>query len=381
MRIVLGIAGLAIILIVLGDAFETIILPRRVTRKFRLTRVFYRNTWIPWRWFAQHVITDRKRRDAALAFFGPLSLILLLVVWAVGLIIGFALLQYAFGSAVHMFNERRESLALDLYFSGTTFFTLGLGDLQPTSNIARFLTVWESGTGFGFLAIVIGYLPTIYQVFSRREAEIILLDARAGSPPCAAELLRRYAENRDLREITSLLAEWEHWSADLLESHISYPPVVLFRSQHSNESWVGALTAIMDTCALIIVGVEEIPTRQAQLTFAMGRHALVDLAQVLSTPPKAFDTDRLPPARVAELRRLLASVGARLHDSAGAEHKLAELRRFYEPYVNAIAEYLVLPIPGWFPVENAKDNWQTSAWEKTARRIRPTELDALDEHL
>lgn len=381
MRIALGIAGFAIIFFVLGDAFETIILPRRVTRRFRLTRLFYQNTWRPWRWLAQNVIASKKRRDTALSSFGPLSLILLLMVWAVGLIVGFGFLQYAFGSAVHMFNEQRSSLALDLYFSGTTFFTLGLGDVQPTANIARFLTVWEAGTGFGFLAIVIGYLPTIYQVFSRREAEIILLDARAGSPPSAAELLRRYAENRDLNEITSLLAEWERWAADLLESHISYPPVVLFRSQHSNESWVGALTAIMDTCALIIVGIEDIPTRQAQLTFAMGRHALVDLAQILSTPPKAFCVDRLPPDRMIEVRRLLESTGARLHDGEVAEQKLTELRRLYEPYVNAIAEYLVLPVPGWFPVENAKDNWQTSAWEKAARRIRPTELDALDEHM
>jgi len=382
MEVFLAIIGSAIILIVLGDSFETTVLPRRVTRRVRLTRLFYRNTWLPWRWLTQHFIRSQKSRDSVLAFYGPLSLIMLLVLWAISLIVGFGFLQYGFGSAVHMFGDPpRRSLLLDLYFSGTTFSTLGLGDVQPASGMARFLTIWEAGTGFGFLAIVIGYLPIVYQVFSRREASITLLDARAGSPPSAAELIRRYAENRDLNEINTLLRDWERWSAELLESHISYPAVMLFRSQHSNESWVGALTTILDVCSLVIVGVAGIPTRQAQLTFAMARHALVDLSQVLLTPPIHFDQDRLPANKLQNLRKLLASVGANLADGETADLKLAEVRRFYEPYVNALAQYLVLPVPGWFPVENAKDNWQTSAWEKTARRVRPTELDMLDEHL
>jgi hypothetical protein len=380
MRIFLGILGFAIINIILLDAFETVILPRRVTRKFRLTRLFYRYTWLPVRWIAQHWIRSKKRRDTVLAFYGPLAPIVLLVIWAVGLVLGFGFVHYAFGSAVHVFNDYRRTLGLDIYFSGTTFFTLGLGDVQPESTIARFLAVWEAGTGFGFLAIVIGYLPVIYQVFSKRETAIALLDARAGSPPSAGELIRRYAENRDHAEISDWLHEWEQWSAELLESHISYPPVALFRSQHSNESWVGALTTILDVCSLVIVGVEGIPTRQAQLTFAMARHALVDLAQVLFTPPKPFDLDRLPPEKLDALRRFLASAGAPLRSGGHSDQKLNELRRFYEPYVNAMSEYLVLPVPDWLPADNAKDNWQTSAWEK-ARRVRPTELDALDEHL
>jgi hypothetical protein len=381
MRIIVGIVGLVLILIILGDAFETIILPRRVTRKFRLTRLFYRYTWLPWRWIAANVVRSRKRRESMLGFYGPLSMIVLLVIWAVALIIGFGFLQYGFGSGVHLQNDARRGLALDLYFSGTTFPTLGLGDVVPATPIARFLTVWEAATGFGFLAIVIGYLPIIYQVFSRRETAISLLDARAGSPPSGVELIRRYAENRDVEEITLLFRQWEQWSAELLESHISYPPLVLFRSQHSNESWVGSITVILDACSLIIVGIEGIPTRQAQLTFAMARHALVDLAQVLFTRPKPFTPDRLPPAKIAELRQTLASVGAHLREGDKADQRLAELRRFYEPYVNGIAEYLVLPVPDWFPIENAKDNWQTSAWEKVAHRVRPTELDIIDEHL
>src|SRR5713226_4930034 len=99
MRILVAILGIALLLIVLGDAFETIVLPRRVTRKLRLTRLFYRSTWRPWRALAR-AMPNAKRRESFLSFFGPLSLLLLLSVWAAGLIVGFALLYWSMGSAV-----------------------------------------------------------------------------------------------------------------------------------------------------------------------------------------------------------------------------------------------------------------------------------------
>ncbi len=137
----------------------------------------------------------------------------------------------------------------DLYMSGTTFFTLGLGDVVPRSDLARFLTVVEAGIGFAFLAVVIGYLPILYQAFSRREVEVSLLDARAGSPSSAVELLRRHAGVEGADDLCQLLRGWEHWSAELLESHLSYPSLGYFRSQHEHQSWVAALTTILDACA------------------------------------------------------------------------------------------------------------------------------------
>src|SRR5437870_8572509 len=183
-------AGVAIFVIVLWDAFESIILPRRVTRKFRLARVFYKFTWNTWK-FATRLIAVRKTRETMLSFYGPLSLLVLVGVWAAGLVLGFGLMQYGAGSGVNTAGAQ-PGFATDLYLSGTTFFTLGLGDVVPRGALARALTVVEAGMGFGFLAVVIGYFPVIYQVFSRREARISLLDARAGSPPSAAELLRRH---------------------------------------------------------------------------------------------------------------------------------------------------------------------------------------------
>ncbi len=355
MQFISTILGAAAIVIVLWDAFETIILPRRVTRRFRLTRAFYKCTWIPWAGAADHLFPG-KRRETYLALYGPLSLLFLLGVWAAGLILGFALLHYGGGSAVSLAGEDA-SFRTDLYLSGTTFFTLGMGDVTPRTSYARALTVMESGMGFGFLALVIGYLPVLYQSFSRRELNIALLDARAGSPPTAAELLRRHSSPQGLDALQQLLRDFERWAAELLESHISYPVLGYFRSQHANQSWLAALTVLLDTSALVIAGVEGACARQAQLTFAMARHVVVDLAQVFGAPPLAPALERLSLAGLTAMRRDLAAAGLRLPDAAGVEERLRELRGLYEPYVNSLARHLRVTIPPWIAAARAPDNW------------------------
>jgi hypothetical protein len=352
--------SVVIILVVLLEAFETIVLPRRVSRRLRLTRVFYRSTWIPWSALARRI--SSKFREAYLGFYGPLSLILLLCVWAVGLITGFAMLHWALASPLSV-PEGPVGFGTYAYLSGTTFFTLGLGDVAPGAPLGRALTVIESGVGFGFLALIIGYLPVISQAFSRREASISLLDARAGSPPSAAELLNRYGQ--DLVELGHLLREWERWSADLMESHLSYPVLCYYRSQHNNQSWLTALTAILDTSALVIVGIDGASKRQANLTFAMARHAVVDLAQVFNTPPRAPVPDRLPPGELIRLRDALAASGVKLRDGTAADEKLSELRFSYEPYVKSLSDFLFMSLPAFSLTKRVADNWQTSAWERT----------------
>ncbi|HEX8139444.1 MAG TPA: potassium channel family protein [Pyrinomonadaceae bacterium] len=365
MRIIIAALGSIFIVMVMLDAFETIVLPRRVTRRLRLTKLFYQWSWLPWASIARRM-RGKKRREAFLSFFGPLSLIALLAVWATGLVVGFSLLQWATGSGLNVPAEE-VSIATYLYMSGETFFTLGLGDVTPLSRFGRALTVVEAGVGFGFLAIVIGYLPVLYQAFSRREVNISLLDARAGTPPSAAELLRRHSEGDNMAELGQLLGDWERWAAELMESHLSYPVLCWFRSQHDNQSWLAALTTVLDACALVIVGVDGASGRQAQLTFAMARHAVVDLAQIFSTAPQPPASDRFPPAELERLRLVLSAAGIALRDGAAAEQKLAELRRMYEPYVNALSEYLLMPLPSWIPATTAADNWRTSAWEITPR--------------
>ena len=358
------VAGVAIFVIVLWDAFEAIILPRRVTRRFRLARLFYKTTWRAWR-FLTRLIPSRKRRETLLGFYGPLSLLVLVGVWAVGLVLGFGLMQYGAGSAVNTAGAQ-PGFATDIYLSGTTFFTLGLGDVVPRTSLARVLVVTEAGFGFGFLAAVIGYLPFIYGSFSKREVNISLLDARAGTPPAAAELLRRHAYPHGNDALRKLLKDWEYWAAELMESHLSYPVLAFFRSQHDNQSWISALTAILDACALVKTGIEDACQRQAELTFAIARHAAVDLSQVFKMPPRALPHNRLPADDLRRIRDVLAQHGTKLHDDAEADRKLVDLRNMYEPYLFALAEYLGLSLPPWIPSKKSKDNWQTTAWGRSA---------------
>ena len=363
------IAGTVVILAVLLDAFETVVLPRRVRRKFRITVWFYRNTWKPWHKITG-LIKSPGRRENFLGYFGPLSLLFLLALWASGLIFGFALLQYGAGEHVMLGNEP-VTFGRVIYLSGSTFFTLGYGDIIPTSIFARALAVLEAGMGFGFLGVVIGYLPTIYSSFSRREIEISLLDARAGSPPTAAELLIRFGKCPQLENI---FRDWERWAAELLESHISYPPLGFFRSQHINQSWLGALTMMLDASALVLAGIDSIPEEPAKLTFAVARHAMVDLAQLISAQYDPLAPSRLDAEQLLKLRQALQEHGLRLLESSESEEKLKHLRSLYEPYALAMARNLLITLPPWIHPEKNKDNWEAGPWDRAIQAMSLAEL-------
>src|ERR1700732_8216 len=311
------VGGLALAIVILIDAFEAIILPRRVTRKIRLARLFYRTTWAFWK-AVVNKLPSRKAREAFLGGFGPCSLLLLIAVWALGLVLAFGMMQYGAGSPIEVHEPGHPGFAMDVYLRATTFFALGLGDAVPRAPLARFLLVAEAGLGYGFLAVIVGYLPFIYSSFSRREVNISLLDARAGTPPTAGELLRRYSYPEGQKALRDLLKDWELWCAELMESHLSYPVLAYFRSQHDNQSWIASLTAILDACALIRSGIEGACQRQAELTFAIARHAVVDLSQVFGTTPQDLAEDRLTNAELRTIRDTLAAQGMKLHDSEEA---------------------------------------------------------------
>jgi hypothetical protein len=354
--------GVLIILTVLLDAFETIVLPRKVQRSFRLTSWFYRHTWIPWVRLSR-LIRANSWRENFLGYFGPFSLILLLVFWALGLIFAFALLQFGLGEHVHLGAEPI-TFGILVYHSGETFFTLGYGDITPVSPLARTLAVMEAGMGFAFLGVVVGYLPVIYSSFSTRELEISLLDSRAGSPPSAGELLSRLGCCPDPIVLDNIFRDWERWSADLLASHISYPVLCFFRSQHSNQSWLGALTTMLDVTSLVLAGVDGIQKEQAKLTFAMARHAAVDLAQVVNAVYDPHALDRLPPEQLDNLRKTLIAAGLRPKQDDEADKKLLKMRSLYEPYCEALARRLLLSLPPWLHDEKRKDNWQGGPWDR-----------------
>jgi len=344
--LLVGLLGLALYVTVLWDGFQLIVLPRAVGPELRVSHPFFRATW------ALYVAIVRllppRLRDTPLACYGPASLILLIAIWALTLIVCFALMQWAVGSALTT-PDRIVDFATELYFSGTTFFTLGLGDVTPRSDIARLLTVLEVGTGFGFLAAVIGYLPVLYQSFADRELMVALLAARAGSPPSAVVFLRQFGVAGHPSAAGDRLVEGERWIAALLGSLLSHGVLGYYRSQHRHHSWVGALTILLDTSALCIVGVRGVPPRAAHLAFEMGRHAVAELCTLYAVAPRPPRPDRLPAADLARLRAALAEAGVPFAEGEAAERRLAELRQQYEPYVNALATYLLMPLPGWLP--------------------------------
>ncbi len=369
MRFLALLSGFLLLAVVLLDAFQTVILPRRPVGQLRITRLFFDLTWGPWRGAAA-LLRPRARREHAFGVYGPLSLLILFIVWALLLTTGFAFVFFGLRIPFHdpMLTTGSEGgrLISCLYVSGTTLFTLGLGDVLPQSHAARFLTVLEAGTGLGFVALVIGYLPVLYTAFSQREVLIALLDARAGSPPTAGDLLLRHDFPGGGQALRKLLEEWERWCAEMLETHVSYPILCYYRSQHDNQSWLASLTAILDTCALLIALLDGEETRQAQLTFAIGRHTLVDLGHVFSLETKEARLREAPLTRLAdeEFNRLssaLRQTGYAPQGDHEARLRLNALRKLYEPHACALSDYLRMGLPQWLPPATAEPR-KIDAW-------------------
>lgn len=346
----------------LWEIFETIVLPRKIDRRFRVTRYYYFATWATYGFWSERLVR-RKRRSAFLSIFGPLSLLGLFSFWELTLIFTFALMNWSIHSSFKPPNGESINFLLELYVSGTTMTTLGLGDVTPRSPGARFTTVLEAGLGLALVALVISYLPALYQAFSRREMEISLLDARAGSPPSAMELLRRSTSRGRPEGLTKLLADWERWCAEIMESHISYPVLCYFRSQHTNQSWVTAITAILDTCALSVACLEHESTSQAHLTFAMARHAVVDITQVFHKEPSRNMPERLAHEHFQSLCDDLRRYGLRLRPQEEAWDQLQQLRQLYEPYVFTLGRHLRMDLAPWAHPSGAKDNWVATKWQ------------------
>ena len=350
---IVAVVAVVLLIVVLQDAFEVMLLPRRVHRRFRLTRFYFDHAWAAWCWFANR-LPPGHARERFLSVFGALSMIVLFALWATALISAFGALEW-----LAQGDTGSSPLGEQIYMSGVTFFTLGYGDVVPHSHAARFVTVIEAGTGIGGIAVVIGYLPVLYQLFSRREAHVIQLDARAGSPPTATTMLIRHAEGGGLDKLEDLLREWEIWCSDLLESHLSYPMLVYYRSQHDNQSWLAALAAVMDCCALILVAVEDLQPLQARMTFAMARQVIVEMARSFAISPSRYDGgDRLPHADFERMETTLLQAGLNWKQDPNTEETLAALRATYEPLLDGLAGALLLVLPGWIATAGATDHWQ-----------------------
>jgi hypothetical protein len=355
MRVVVGILSVALIVLMLTEFFVTFLLPRRVERDPRIARQFFVAVWRPWRAVAARM--SRVSADTMLGVFGPLGLLFVLGFLSAGVIVGFAGLHWAERS--HLGGEDPAHFANDLYFSAGSFFTVST-TVGPAGGFAKFLQIAEAGSGFAVLFISIGYLPALFQAFSRRETAISQLDPRAGSPPTAGALLERSGQRGGWRELDAYLREWETWAAEVMETQLSYPIIGWFRSQHVNQNWLAALTTVVDTCAFSIAYAPN-ASLGAEMTFAIGRHALVDLAFSYRARVPANQPSRLSEEELDQLISRLEGSGLDLTDDQDAKAHLVKLRASYERYAVAIAERLALALPGWLPGEDAVEYWRMAS--------------------
>jgi Ion channel len=329
------------------DGFATIVLPRTVAPLRRLSGRFYRWSWWIWSAIAGRITTPQ-RQLAFLAVYGPISVVLLLVIWAALAVLGFALIYYGLGAR---FESTAGPVGFGslLYMSGSTFLTLGLGDITSPDPLGRMFMVLEAATGFVFLGLIITYMPLLDQAYAAREVYSLLLQSRAGSPPNAIRLLRRYGRPDQSEVLRGNLREGERWLADILQSHLSHPVLCFYRAQHYGQSWLVSLTTLLDTCALLIVGGDGLAREQARLTYRMGMLFLADLTSALSLPvPPGVDV-RLTRADLPALRAAVSGAGISLRFGPEEAGQLVRVNRRYDVYLHTLARWLMITLPPWVP--------------------------------
>lgn len=354
--IIFTIIGILIILAIFVDAFETIILPRRVNKRIRLSRLYYRGLWRLWK-KGKKLFKNSNDTKAYLGVFGPLSLIILISLWAIALIFGFALINFGVQTDIQTPDGVKNFIT---YFvlSGGTFFPVGIYNTHSIQVQGELLSIIEAGVGFGFLAAVIGYLPVLYQAFSRREVNINLLDSRAGSPPSPVYFFQQLSKETVIDDLKTQLENWELWCAELLETHLSYPVLAYYRSQHDDQSWVAALSMILDTSALVMVSKDHQLHSRAKATFAIARHAAVDLTEAFYLSPQIPDRDRLPVNDLEKLRKIIKLPQLALREGRPAQEKLEFLRQLYEPQTQSLSDFFLMPTTPFIYTGMVQEAWK-----------------------
>ena len=344
MPVLVLLLGAVVVLLILIDAFEVVLLPRPVRRRIRINRYFFLLTWAAWARIARVWPAGRRREDF-IGVYGPLSMVMLFALWGVCLIVGFGLMQWSLQRLVP--DARSDSLAAQMLVSGDAFFTLGYGDNVPQNLLARLLVIVEAGTGFGFIALTIGYLPVLYQHFARRDIQLIEFSARAGSPPTAAALLGWHAHG-DAESLERWLGGWETWASDLIESHAVYPMLAFYRSQHEGHSWLGSLAVVLDVCTLLIAGGSDARCHQATATFSALRRMLDESSEALATSKVRRASARcMDDAALRSLTPTVRRLFPEWRDDATAREAIRRLRSTYEPQLEGLSAYLMLPLPEW----------------------------------
>ena len=343
-QVVEGIAGLLVLVGILLDVFLTVVVPRRAPRTgplVRLSGYLIPGLWSVWRWIGLRQ-ASADRREAILGSFGALMVMLLLVAWISGFVLGYGLL---FDALRDQIRPTPENLGASLYFAGTALLTLGFGDFVAISALARILTLAAAATGLGVFATVITLLFTLYGSFQRREVAVVVLEAGAGAPPSGLTLLETYARAGIMADLSHVFRDWQAWAAEVLDSHLAYPILAYFRSSHDNDSWISSLGAVMDAATLVLTTIEDGPKAWAKLSRAVGGHCIEDLVLYFGLPVQP--EVGLERAEFDEARVRLQQAGFQLQDAEQSWANFSRLRLEYAGRINALARYWATPPAQW----------------------------------
>ena len=334
-----ALAGLALVLMAASDAVSTLVTTRRRRGRHWPTPTYYRLTWRAWRAVGRRA--GPEVREAFLGVYGPLSLLGLLVMWVVLLVAGWGAVWWGLRSAVTGVDGYLDAV----YFAGVGFFTVGFGDLVPTGGLARLLVLVEAFMGLVTMALVIGYLPTLYGAYSRRELQLLALDDLSDEPTTAISFLEAGFANGGTQGVAAAFAEWERWCDEVFDTHTAYPMLAMFRSRQPGQHWLTALGVVMDAAAIALATVDAPKAGPAARLWRRATRMLQNFRRLPAIATRAAEGG--PPADEASFQALyqrLADAGAPLRPYEQAWGDYRRLRASYLPELVAATELLVVPM-------------------------------------
>jgi hypothetical protein len=344
-----GVLGALIVVSVLRDVFASIVMPRPVDDRLRLTRLIPKYMWRLWRWSALRM-NSRSGQESTLGAFGPFAVVFQLVVWVFLLVVGYGLMLNALRDQI---RPQPPGLGTSLYFAATSLFTIGYGDFVATAEPARFVSLAAGATGLGTFALVVTFLFSLFAAFQRREVQVVTLEAAASAPPSGVTVLETYLLAGLIADLPRLFERWQQWAAEVLDSHLAYPLLAYFRSSHDNDSWISSLGAVMDAATLVLttIDIERTPGVPpnlygwAKMSRSVGGHCIEDIVLYFDLDGEHVVGVEIDEFRQARLR--LTKAGYSLRPEAEAWEAFQRLRSQYAGRVNALATYWASPPAQW----------------------------------
>jgi hypothetical protein len=342
--LVVGIAGVAVVLLIASDVFQSVIVPRP-TYVWRPSALISRSGWRVFGVVGMRM-NDFERREAFFGVYAPMLLVTLMIFWVTSLAFGFGLIFFALRGEL---SPSPETYWSAVYYAGTSLLTLGFGDIVAKHGIARALSLAAAALGLGTFSIVTAFLFSLFAAFQRREAFIVTMRERTGAPPSGVDFIERHVDLDMLGELGATFGRAEEWIADIMETHLAYPVLSYFRSTHDQQSWVGTIGAFLDAATIVITTIDIGHVGAAKMLSRLGRHLVSDYAFYFE-----YDFDRenggapgIDRGEFDQVYDRLSGKGLRMREREAAWVEFAALRGSYALPLNIMARWWRIPPALW----------------------------------